>query len=173
MKNIILVGFMGTGKSVVGRMLAERLKCPFVDLDAEIEKEAGRSIAQIFAEQGEAAFRRREAEKVREISKRQGIVVATGGGVMLDEANVRLLKRCGTLVCLTARPEVILERALSRGPSRPLLDAPSPKERVEELLKLRAPFYSKADLAIETSDRTVEEVVEEIMAKIVEGGNPK
>ncbi len=107
MKNIILVGFMGTGKSAVGEGLSKRLKRPFVDMDERLEKESGRSIDQIFSEQGEAAFRQMESKVVREIAKEEGTVVAAGGGVMLDQENVRLLKESGTLICLTARPEVI------------------------------------------------------------------
>ena len=154
---------MGTGKSAVGEILSKQLKRPFVDMDERIEKGANCSIPEIFAEKGESVFRQMESKAVREIVKEQGVVVAAGGGVMLDEQNVRLLKESGTLICLSARPEVILERTLANLPSRPLLQGDSPLGRVEELLELRAPFYAKADLTLDTSDRSIEEVVEEIL----------
>ena len=166
MKNIILVGFMGTGKSAVGHLLAKRLKWRFVDLDERIQKKAGATIAQIFAKEGEPGFRKREAQAVKEAGKLTAHIVATGGGVMLDEANVQLLKKAGTLVCLTARPEVIFSRTAASLPGRPLLNGADPQARIEQLLKLRAPFYAQADLAIETSDRSIADVVEEIMEKI-------
>ena len=163
MKNVILVGFMGTGKSVVGKLLAERLGRPFVDLDKKIEREAGRPVARIFEEEGEAGFRKRERQVVRVAAALKGHVVAAGGGVMADDENVRLLKESGWLICLTARPEVILQRTAATLQGRPLLAGGEPKERIEALLKLRAPFYAKADAAVETSDRPVREVVEEIV----------
>ncbi len=166
MGNLILVGFMGTGKSAVGRMLAKRLKRPFLDLDEKIEKEAGCSVPEIFSKEGEAGFRRREAEAVRKVSRLKDHVIATGGGVMLNERNVDALKKSGTLVCLTARPDVIFQRMTATISSRPLLAEGNPKRRIEELLKLREPFYARADIAIETSDRSIEAVVGEIAAQL-------
>ena len=157
---------MGTGKSAVGKMLAHRLKRPFLDLDRKIEKEAGCSVQQIFAGEGETAFRRLEAKAVREAAVLKGHVIATGGGVMCDEQNVRLLKSCGLLVCLTASADAILERTGASLASRPLLAGGNPKERIEELLQLRSPFYAQADLTIDTSSRTLHEVVEEILCKL-------
>lgn len=162
MKNVVLVGFMGTGKSAVGKLLAERLGRPFVDLDRKIEKEAGRSVAQIFQQDGEPGFRKREKEAVRQAAALREHVIATGGGVMMDEENVRLLKESGWLVCLTASPEVILHRTTAALQTRPLLGGGKPKERIEALLKLREPFYAKADVAVDTVDRPVKEIVEEI-----------
>ncbi len=166
MRNIVLVGFMGTGKSVVGRALARRLKRPFVDLDRLIEKGAGRSVAKIFADSGEAGFRELEQEVVRAVAPKLDQVIAAGGGVLLNEENVRLLKASGILVCLTARPEVILKRTLKMLPSRPLLNGPNPLEKLEELLTLRAPSYAQAHVTIDTSDRSVEEVAEEVVKAI-------
>jgi shikimate kinase len=165
-ENVILVGFMGTGKSAVGRMLAKRLKRDFVDLDERIEKDAGCAIPTIFAKEGEAGFRAREAKAVQHAAKLKNSVIATGGGVMLNEANVDALKKAGMLVCLTARPDVILQRTLGSISTRPLLAGENPKERIEELLKLREPFYARADISIETSDRTIEAVVDEIQLKL-------
>ena len=159
----MLVGFMGTGKSVVGKLLAERLGRPFLDLDRKIERVAGRAVAQIFEGEGEAGFRKREREMVREAAALEGHVVATGGGVMMDDENIRLLKGSGWLVCLTASPDVILRRTSAALQNRPLLGGGEPRERIEALLKLRAPFYAKADVAVDTSDRPVKEIVEEVL----------
>ena len=167
-KNIVLVGFMGTGKSAVGRLLAKRLDQPFVDLDERISRQAGRTLPEIFQSEGEPAFRKREREAVRWASGLKGHVIATGGGVMLDGSNVRDLKRFGWLVCLMARPEVILERTFSSLPSRPLLKGSNPRQKVEELLQLRQLHYAQADVAIDTSDRSIQEVVKEILKRIEE-----
>lgn len=166
MNNIVLVGFMGTGKSAIGKQLALRLKRPFLDLDRKIEREAGRSVQEIFSKEGEAVFRRMEADAVREAAALKDHVIATGGGVMCDEGNVQTLKSSGLLVCLTARPDVILERTSASLTSRPLLAGASPKERIEELLKLRAPYYARADWTIDTNNRTLQELVEEILCKL-------
>ena len=176
MSNVVLVGFMGTGKSAVGKLLARRLNRPFIDLDRQIEKEAGRSVQQIFERDGEPAFRRLEAKAVREAAALKEHVIATGGGVMCDEKNVQVLKASGILVCLTASPDVILERTSASLASRPLL-APldhgltgpaggDPKDRIEALLKLRAPYYAQADITIDTGGRTLQQLVEEILCKI-------
>lgn len=157
---------MGTGKSAVGKMLARRLKRPFVDLDREIEKEAGRPVQEIFAQEGEAAFRQMEAKAVRETADLEGHVIATGGGVMCDEENVEALKTKGLLVCLTASADAVLERTAASRASRPLLAGADPKERIEELLKLRQPYYARADVTIDTTGRPLQEIVEEILCKL-------
>lgn len=166
MSNIILVGFMGTGKSAVGKMLARRLNRPFVDLDRQIEKEAGRTVQQIFERDGEPAFRKMEAKGVREAAALKEHVIATGGGVMCSEENVQVLKANGVLVCLTAGADTIMERTSASLGSRPLLAGADPKQRIEELLKLRAPYYARADITIDTTGRTLKEVSEEILCKI-------
>ncbi|MBI3322059.1 MAG: shikimate kinase [Candidatus Omnitrophica bacterium] len=159
---------MGTGKSVVGKLLADRLGRPYLDLDRKIEKTAGRTVAQIFEGEGEAGFRKRERDAVREAAGLKGHVVATGGGVMMDDENVRLLKGSGWLVCLTASPDVILQRTTATLQNRPLLSGGEPRERVEALLKLRAPYYAQADAAVDTSNRPVKEIVEEIVKWLAE-----
>ena len=166
MKNVVLVGFMGTGKSAVGKLLARQLDRPFIDLDRKIEQKAGRTVQQIFAQDGEPAFRRLEAEAVREAAALKEHVIATGGGVMCDEKNVQALKASGVLICLTASPDVILERTSASSVSRPLLAGADPKERIETLLKLRAPYYAQSDWTIDTSNRPLQEVVEEILCKL-------
>ena len=157
---------MGTGKSAVGKRLAKRLNRPFLDLDRKIEKEAGCSVAEIFTKEGEAGFRQRESQQVREVAGLKDHVVATGGGVMLDEENVRILRKSGKIICLTASTEMILQRTLATLPSRPLLAGRDPRSRVEDLLRLRSPFYAQADFAVDTSDSSVEEVVEEILKRV-------
>jgi shikimate kinase len=158
MKNIVLVGFMGTGKTVVAKGLAKRLKMKFVDLDDLIEEREGKKISQIFAENGEPYFRQVEKEIAREVSQQKNRVIACGGGVVLDKENVENLKRNGIMICLSARPGVVLERTKGYL-HRPLLNTEDPKAKIEELLKFRAPFYSLADYTIDTSELTIEEVV--------------
>lgn len=162
MKNIALVGFMGTGKTVVAEELAKRLKMNFVDLDDLIERKEGKKINQIFAEKGEPYFRQVEKEIVKEVSCQKAQVIACGGGVVLDEGNVQNLKRNGIMICLSARPEIILERTKGYI-HRPLLNVEDPKRKIEELLRFRAPFYAKADYTIDTSVLTIEKVVEKII----------
>ncbi len=162
-RNIVLIGFMGTGKSVVGRLLAQRLGRPFVDLDARIEQEAGQPIRKIFAALGEAAFRIREAQMIQRVTEQAGQVIATGGGAVLDDSNVAALRRVGWLVWLKADPDVILQRIGRTRGERPLLDVDDPKARVSELLAMRQAGYAKADAVVETSSRFVEDVVDDIL----------
>jgi shikimate kinase len=160
--NTVLVGFMGTGKSVVGRRLAERLGRLFVDTDERIVAGAGRSIPEIFQSEGEQGFRERETAALRSLSDVTGAVVATGGGIVSRDENIALLRAIGPLVCLAARPEVILERTRPWH-DRPLLaGAADPLGTVARLLADRAPRYALADLTIDTSEREIEEVVDEI-----------
>ena len=109
-RNLVLVGFMGTGKSAVGRRVAALAAAPFLEMDAELERRAGKPIARIFAEDGEPAFRDLESQLAEEWGRKQGAVISCGGGVVLREANLRALGANGLLVCLTARPDVILAR---------------------------------------------------------------
>lgn len=162
MRNIVLIGFMGTGKSVVGRALAQRLRRRFVDVDERIERTAGRPIRKIFAEEGEAAFRQMERAMIAEVARADGQVMATGGGAVLDETNLAVLKGNGWLVWLKADPDVILQR-IGDPSSRPLLNVEDPKGRLTELLGLRQATYAKADAVVETSARSIQEIVEEIV----------
>lgn len=164
--NIVLVGFMGTGKSAVGARLADRLGRPLVDTDALVAAAAGCSIPEIFAREGETGFRDRESAAVAAAAARAKVVIATGGGALGREENVRRLKATGRLVCLTARPEVILART-APWEERPLLaGVADPKRRVEELLAARAPRYALADLTIDTSDLSIEAVADRILAAL-------
>ncbi|MBN1914196.1 MAG: shikimate kinase [Candidatus Omnitrophica bacterium] len=166
--NIYLVGFMATGKTSVGKALARKKKWQFVDLDELIEFKEKRRIADIFAACGEPHFRRIEKKVLKEVSKEKKFIVACGGGVVIDKENIAVMKETGKIICLSAHPEVILSRTCS-DTSRPLLNVSDPKKQIELLLKLRAPYYAKADMTIDTSKIPVAKVVEKI-AKI---GAPK
>ncbi len=155
--NLILLGFMGTGKSAVGRRVAALAGAPFLEMDAELERRAGKSISRIFAEDGEAAFRDMESRLAEEWGQKEGAVISCGGGVVLREENLRALGANGLLVCLTARPDVILERT-SRSKKRPLLAGEDPEKKIRDLLELRAPLYAKIPVQIDTSDAAPEEL---------------
>jgi len=161
-RNIILTGFMGTGKSFVGRQLAGRLGYEFVDVDAWIEAEAGMPIPQIFAAQGEAAFRELESRMVAQAASRTGCVIATGGGAIVNPQNLEALRRSGILIALTADAETILSR-IGNGEDRPMLLGGEKGERIRRLLAERAPAYAKADLSIDTSKRSPDEVVDRLV----------
>lgn len=166
MKNIILAGFMGTGKSVAGKLLAKKLNRDFLELDDMIEAREGASIKDIFEKKGEPYFRQAEKEIVKEASRRRDVVISAGGGAIMDEENFRNLKKGGIIICLKASPETILKRTKDLK-TRPLLNVPDPKKKVEELLKNREPYYNKADFSVKTDDLSVDEVVIKIMAFIV------
>jgi hydroxymethylglutaryl-CoA lyase len=162
--NIILTGFMGTGKTTVGRILARRLGYRFVDTDELIEKRQGCDVARIFREHGEAAFRAMEAGIARELAGRHGLVIATGGGLLLDEHNAAVLGRSGRIFCLTARPEEILERVgRPDGEVRPLLAVDDPLTAIRSLLARREATYAAFE-AIETTGRRPEAVAAELLA---------
>lgn len=160
--NTYLVGFMGTGKTAVGKELAKRKNWQFADLDELIERKDKRKIAEIFAQDGEPHFRKLEKEALEEISAKGDFVVACGGGIVIDPENIKLMKETGTIVCLTASADVILERT-SKFTHRPLLQVDKPKEKIEELLRIRAPYYAQADKTIDTSELSVREVVGRII----------
>lgn len=161
MANIYIVGFMGTGKTTVGKELAKRKGWNFTDLDGLIEQREKMPITEIFTRQGEPYFRRTETQVLKEVSQKADLVVACGGGIVMAEENIRIMKGNGAIICLTAKPGIILKRT-SGYKHRPLLNVADPKGRIEELLKLRAPFYAKADYIIDTSDLTIDEAVEKI-----------
>lgn len=161
-QNVILCGFMGTGKSSVGRRLAELTGYGFLDMDAVIESEERMSIPDIFATRGEPAFRALESGLVDRICRMVRQVVATGGGTVANPENLAKLKRCGTVVALTADIETIFARVGS-GEGRPMLKQGDTEERIRTLLQKRAEAYAQADLTIDTSQRTIEEVARRIM----------
>jgi shikimate kinase len=164
---IVLTGFMGTGKTVVGRRLAARLGRELLDTDALIERAAGRAVREIFATEGEARFRELERRAVAEACAAGDVVVSAGGGTLLDERNFAALARDGLLVCLTATPRAIARRVRGSVHERPLLHGhPSLTARIRELLAARAPMYARIPLQIDTSNLTVDEVVAEIEAQL-------
>ncbi len=167
---MVLIGFAGTGKSVVGKALAARLGYDFIDTDRMIEGKSGMRVGEIFAQLGESEFRRLECEAVAQAASRNKSVIATGGGAVLDPANVRLLALRGTLVGLTSSVDAI--HARTRRYARPLLAAApgeGPKERIRRLLAERAPAYAQARFTVDTTNRPVSSVVDQIQKLIGRG----
>ncbi|MFQ5456080.1 MAG: 3-dehydroquinate synthase [Nitrospirota bacterium] len=162
MKNIVLIGFMGTGKTKVGSRLAKRLKYGFIDTDKIIEDKEGKTISEIFGRYGEEYFRDIEKKMINDISKYKGSVIATGGGVVLNPANIASLKKNGIIVCLKASPDIILSRT-KNNKSRPLLNSEDRISEITRLLKSREPYYANADIVIDTSDISIEKAVEKII----------
>ncbi len=165
MKNIYLVGFMGTGKTAVGKELSSRLNGQFIEMDDEIEKRAGKSIVKIFAQDGEAHFRKLEKELLKELSKKQGLIVSCGGGLICDEENLRILKETGTVINLKSSAQKIYERTKIHT-HRPLLNVANPLQEIEGLMEKRSPFYLQAHYVVESEDQTPAEVastIEEIL----------
>jgi len=166
---VVLTGFMATGKSAVGRVLAARLGRRFVDSDHEIVARAGKPIARIFAEDGEPAFRRLEREVIAALAdSSEPAVIATGGGALVDDANYAALSRAGAIVCLTARPEVIECRLAASLAVRPKLadgDAPL-KRKIIELMEARKAAYARAGVTIDTSDLTIDAAADRVLSAL-------
>jgi shikimate kinase len=164
--NIILVGPMGSGKSAVGRLLAQRLDLALVDSDTEIEARTGVDIAYIFEREGEAGFRSREAEVLDDITRRPGVLVATGGGAVLDARTRARLRSRGCVVYLRTSVDQQLART-RRGAQRPLLMSPDPRGTLERLMGQRAALYEEvADVIVDTDGRKVGAVVDEIVRRL-------
>jgi shikimate kinase len=161
-RNIALCGFMGTGKSSVGRVVAQQLHFDFLDTDAVIEARAGRNIAAIFAEQGEAAFRELESRIVHELALRKRTVIATGGGLVVNPDNMASLKEHAYVVCLFASPETIWSRVKAQN-HRPLLQDVDPLEKIRTLLAERNPFYRQADALLNTELRSTRDVAQQVL----------
>ena len=167
--SIALIGFMGTGKTAVGKALAKRLDKEFVELDSLIEQKAGKTIPEIFNQDGEVTFRELEIEVTREVAERKNAVIACGGGVVLNEINIERLRKGCIIVYLTASPRVILKRTLSNENERPLLEVSNKAQRIQELLRFRKPFYERAaDIKIDTSKLDISSAVEQIIKKVKE-----
>ncbi len=166
MKNTILVGPMGAGKSTIGRLLAKELRLPFKDSDKEIEQRTGASIPLIFDVEGEAGFREREHTVIADLCRFDGVVLATGGGAVLREDNRQALRAGGRIVYLCTSVEQQLERT-SRDRNRPLLQAADPRQVLAGLMAIRDPLYrSIADIIIETDERPPRLVVMEILDRL-------
>lgn len=168
MKSLILVGFMGTGKTTVGSMLAKKLQLPMVDLDAVIVQEQQMTIDEIFARDGEASFRQLEHEVLCRYAVQPNLLISPGGGAVMRAENRAVMRENCIVISLLARPEVILERVNRDATVRPVLEHRPPEQtklqRIEEVLAQRMPCYQEADLILDTSDQTPEELVETILA---------
>jgi len=162
--NIILTGFMGTGKSTVGRLLAQRLHLKHIDTDKMIERRHG-PIPRIFEEQGEDGFRTIERDIAKELTTDVGYVISTGGRFMLDPENVAALQQGNRIFCLVAELAVIMERVMRRRSSRPLLAGDDPQSRVEELMRIRAEGYGRFE-AVSTDERPPTKVVDDIISRL-------
>ncbi len=161
--NIVLTGFMGVGKTAIGKKLSERLNMKYVDTDVMIKQNTGMTIPKIFKKFGEDHFRELETKAVKCVGMLDNFVISTGGGVVLREENMQELERNGVVVCLLASVEVILKRT-SKTKNRPLLSGyEDAKKRIEELLEYRKPFYEKADFIVDTSELDTNTVVQKII----------
>jgi shikimate kinase len=168
-RNIVLCGFMATGKTSVGKRLAAITHYSFLDLDAIIEEEAGTSIPQIFSSQGESAFRKLESLMVERVAEKTECVIATGGGTIVNPQNLEKLKRCGVVITLTADIPVILLRA-GAGDDRPMLQGGDRLERIQALTEQRAYAYAQADMIVDTSALGIDEVAQLILNRLQEFG---
>jgi shikimate kinase len=167
--SIALIGFMGTGKTAVGKVLAKKLGREFIELDYLIEQKAGKSIPEIFQQDGEIGFRELEIEAAKEVANKKNAVIACGGGVVLNKINIdRLRKEC-IIVYLTASPGIILKRTSDEKNERPLLAVSDRASQIKELLRFRQPFYERAaDIKIDTSKLSTESVAERILERLRE-----
>ncbi|WP_407308252.1 shikimate kinase [Desulfosporosinus sp. SB140] len=163
MRNIVLIGFMGTGKSTVGRRLAQSLAWNFADTDCEIGEVTKLSVSEIFRRHGETRFRSEERIVVDRLSQEDKLVIATGGGTVLNPVNWEALAKNGIIISLYATLEVILNR-IGHKNDRPLLK--SSREEIEKLWLVRQPYYEKADFTVDTTLKTIDEVVSEILAQL-------
>lgn len=164
-RNIILTGFMASGKTVVSNRLGELLEREVFSTDSILAEREGKEISDIFNESGEAYFRKAEKEAIREISEKEGIIVDCGGGVVLDKENIDNLRKDGIIFFLSAPPALIYARVKGKK-SRPLLNVADPLEAIKKLMGLRQPLYALANYVIKVDGKTIDEVCEEIMAKL-------
>jgi shikimate kinase len=162
-RNLVLVGMSGSGKSRVGRLVAERLRWRFVDTDAVIERRAARSVQEIFAAEGEQRFRALEREVIVQVAQRAGTVISTGGGAILDPANREVLFGGNLVVCLEASVEQLAARLARTRTRRPLLAGDDPAAAIRALKAERAPLYALAHRTIATDDRTLGEVAADVI----------
>jgi len=161
-KNIVLTGFMGSGKSMTSNKLGEICRRPVVSTDALIEEREGKSISDIFSEAGESYFRQVEKAVVQEVSAQQGFIIDCGGGVVLDAENLMHLKKSGVVFYLSASPECIFENVRHRK-HRPLLDVTDPLAKIAELLSQRQPYYQQADVIIDADFKSIDQIVQAVL----------
>ncbi len=162
-KNIVLIGLMGSGKSTIGRIIAKKLGRRFVDTDRLIERSSGQTIPEIFQNDGELAFRKAEKDAIKRVTQYVGIVIATGGGAIKDPENLRLLKSSGWIVALLATPETLYKRIQGKR-ARPLLaDKEDPVKVLDEIYEERKGIYAQADFQINTEDKDVYQIADEVI----------
>lgn len=165
--NIALIGFMGTGKTAVGKILAKKLDWQLVELDTVIEQLAGKSIPDIFSDDGEITFRELEIDAVKKIARRTKQVIACGGGVVLNMINIERLKQTSVIINLTASIDMILQRTVATKETRPMINVDNPEARVRELMKFRKPLYEKgADITIDTSHKDIDSIAGQIIERL-------
>jgi shikimate kinase len=164
MKAIFLTGFMGAGKTSVGKQLAKRLNIPVVDTDQLIEQKIGKSINEIFAEEGEAAFRKYEREILKTLPL-ENVIVTTGGGMVIQKENRDWMKKHGIVIYLHCEPEEILRR-LASDETRPLLKQQNKQEQIKRLWIERLPYYQEANFLIHTTNKTLAEIVDDIVTML-------
>jgi shikimate kinase len=168
--NLALIGFMGAGKTSVGRLAAEQLRFEFLDTDDLIQSRTGRTITEIFKTDGEPAFRAMERQVVSELATCERTVICTGGGLPTNPDNLTSLKTHALVVCLWASPEKIWERVRNQS-HRPLLHTPDPQAKIRELLTVREPFYKQADILLNTDIRSVREVAQQVVHQFREAAS--
>lgn len=170
-KNIILIGFMGCGKTSTGLKLSYRMQTPVEDTDKLIEQREGKTISEIFAEAGEAYFRQLETALLKEISKRNyARIISVGGGTPVRQENRELLKQCGTVIYLRIRPETVYER-LKEDTTRPLLQCENPLEKIYNLMESRKDAYEEcADIIIDVDEKSTEQIINELTEKLQQEG---
>ena len=165
--NIALIGFMGTGKTAVGEVLAKRLNRQLFEVDEVIKKTAGKTISQIFSNDGEIVFRELEIAAIKKAAAMEKQIIACGGGVMLNMINIDRLRIKGVVINLTVSPEIILKRIAHNKDNRPLINVNWPPERIKELMKFRKPFYDRAaDITVNTLKLTVDAAADEIIDRL-------
>ena len=163
MSNIVLVGFMGTGKTTTGQILAKKLGWRFIDIDRAIEAECGMCVGDIFSTHGEAFFREKERTTIERMVSCREMIIATGGGAVISSENVKNLQQCGTVVTLEAKPDVVLQRIEKDPTPRPLLKRPDKQYAIRQLMQERAARYKIAELYIDTSSITPGAVADRII----------
>lgn len=176
MPNVVLIGFMGTGKTTVGKGVSKKLEMEFVDIDQEVEKITGLTVREIFQRYGETRFRSEETAAVKRLAKLDNLVISTGGGVVLKQENIDFLNEKGIVISLWADPDTIYNR-VSRKKTRPLLMQENPRKAIEDLLKQREHLYKQARFNIDTSHLTLEQVIEQVIEiyhkEVASNGNAK
>ncbi|MDD2400726.1 MAG: shikimate kinase [Clostridia bacterium] len=161
--NIILIGFMGTGKTAVGKRLATLLNKDFYDSDQEVEAVTSMTISKLFNKYGEVRFRSEENLAIKRLVKKENCILATGGGFILDKKTIKLLAEKGIVICLSARPDVIFERVKRRN-NRPLLSKGNLYQTILDLMEEREELYNYADYCIDTSDMDFQEIIDKIIS---------